>query len=288
MQYYRKLLVNSYCLSKGQKLLGVEAAPNVLQKHGLINILNKKRIYGTFHRSGVMLNNYDCLEANKMIFKDINKHMNSGYQMLNIGGDHSISIGTISAMNSLYPDHKIVWIDAHPDINTHASSPSGNIHGMSMAYLMGIEKNAFKYDWLKNYLIDPSNVIYIGLRDIDPEEKSIIKCLENQGLSVYYMDDVRNSLKDVMNKVMQDVNNNFLHVSFDVDSLDPSLTPATGTPVENGLTMEEATYIMEKLREGNILSVDLVEINPQKEGCSEEDVEKTCKNAIHLIEKLFS
>merc|ERR1712137_607995 len=141
----------------------------------------------------------------------------------------------------------VVWVDAHADINTDRTSPSGNIHGMPIALLLGMIDfdEAPGWEWLKDYpRLHPSKLVYIGLRDVDPGEKEIL--FQNN------IDAYRNTP---------------LHLSFDIDSLDPSIAPSTGTPVPGGLTFREGAFVCEYLAETNRLcSMDITEVNPLLEG----------------------
>lgn len=184
-----------------------------------------------------------------------------------MGGDHSIAVGTLAGLGQSYRSRHeswgVIWIDAHADFNTPETSPSGNIHGMSLAASAGLGHPALTRlggDFRK---ISPENIVIIGARDIDSGEK---QNLRNAGVQVYTMADIdrlgiaevaRMTLKDKLGTV------DHLHVSFDVDSLDPEAAPGVGTPVRGGMTYRELHFLMETLcTDGRTASAEVVEVNP--------------------------
>ena len=185
-----------------------------------------------------------------------------------MGGDHSMSIGTLAGVGLHCQEQGkklgVVWVDAHPDMNTPESSPSGNIHGMPLAVSMGIgapELTSLGGDFVK---VEPENVIIVGARDIDTGEAELIKRL---GVKTYTMYDIdKLSMVRIVEEVvagMRERKIDHLHVSFDVDSADPSVAPGVGTPVPGGLSYREAHFLMEGLAEsGMVASMDITEVNP--------------------------
>jgi len=184
-----------------------------------------------------------------------------------MGGDHSIAVGTLAGLGN---HHKrkgrswgVVWIDAHADFNTPETSPSGNIHGMSLAAATGRGHPALTGLGGADRKVDPDHIVIIGARDIDNGEK---RNLKEAGVQVFTMADLdrlgmaevaRSTLKDFLGSVEA------LHVSFDVDSLDPEVAPGVGTPVRGGLTYRELHFLMETLGEdGRVASAEVVEVNP--------------------------
>lgn len=219
------------------------------------------------------------------LHKELTSNTNRDNFLLALGGDHSIAIGTISAhLDSLADapedtDLCIIWVDAHADINTPLGSASGNIHGMPVAFLMRDTSltSAWTipgFEWMepssssrRNRKLNPNKLVYIGLRDIDPEEE---KTLARYNIKNYRMSEIRSKgMAKVMEEIVQylhldDPNNkDRLHLSFDIDGLDPGVCPATGTAVEGGLTVEEGCAISEACgKTGRLGSMDLVEVNP--------------------------
>ncbi|KAJ1911820.1 Arginase, catabolizes arginine to ornithine and urea [Tieghemiomyces parasiticus] len=184
---------------------------------------------------------------------------------LSLGGDHSIAIGTVSGTAAVHDDFCLIWIDAHADINPVAETTSGNLHGCPISFLIdGINKSAVpEFEWVKPCLT-PDRLVYIGLRDVDIPERRIIKEL---GIRAFSMHDVdRHGIGKVVEMALDHVNphrNRPIHLSFDVDALDPTVAPATGTPVRGGLSFREGHYICEAIAEtGLLVAMDMVEVNP--------------------------
>jgi arginase len=176
-----------------------------------------------------------------------------------LGGDHSISIGSISG--ALHRAHKVgvIWVDAHGDFNTPKTSPSGNIHGMVVTSLMGRGPEALA---IGERRLSPDQIVMIGTRDLDFEERI---ALRESGIKVMTMRDIdEDGMASVVRtalSVLGDVE--AIHVSFDMDSLDPSVAPGVGTPVQGGLNYREAHLLLEMLADdGRVRSMDIVEVNP--------------------------
>lgn len=201
--------------------------------------------------------------------------------ILSIGGDHSIGAPTVMASHFKYGDNlKVIWIDAHADINTYDTSISKNKHGMPVAPLFGLMKPYFN---IKNHkLLKPSQFVYIGLRNLDEPEKKFIKLL---GIETYFMCDIKNmhEIHNIMYKIIKNNQNKFFHLSFDIDAIDPKFCPSTGTAENHGLTMEQSLHIINALVYTNKLkSYDLVEFNPLIG--SKKDINTTTSNCVKLIQ----
>ena len=169
-----------------------------------------------------------------------------------LGGDHSIAMGTLAGLKRARGEAAgLVWVDAHSDINSPESSPSGNVHGMPL------------YFALKNGYADPKHTVQIGLRDVDPSEKENLRA---SGVAAFTMSDVdRLGMTRVMEEAIRIAGGGGrgIHMSFDMDGIDPSEAPGTGTPVKGGLSFREAHLAMEMLAEsGQLGSIEMVEINP--------------------------
>ena len=190
---------------------------------------------------------------------------NEGFPLV-IGGDHSIAIGTTAGIATYAVSRNktpgILWIDAHGDMNTEESTPSGNIHGMPLAASLGlgaIELTSIGGDFRK---VDPKNVVLIAIRDLDDGERDNIRKL---GVNIFTMEQIdKYGMSVVMEKALRKLSKvDFLHVSFDLDAVDPSVAPGVGTPVKGGLDYREAHLIMETLFEhGKVNSLEVVEVNP--------------------------
>ena len=203
--------------------------------------------------------------VNQRAMEIIRDHAMEGRLPLTLGGDHSLAMATVSGIKAKYPDACVVWVDAHADINTPATSDSGNIHGMPISFLLGLPGTdvAPFSDWIKPCL-KPSDIVYIGLRDLDVEEKKILRDL---GIKCFTMHEVdRLGVGEVVKKALKHVNpkgERPVHLSFDVDACDPSVAGSTGTPVRGGLTFREAHYICEAIAEtGCLVGLDIMEVNP--------------------------
>jgi arginase len=185
---------------------------------------------------------------------------------LTLGGDHSVAIGSIGGALMSRPDLGVIWVDAHGDFNTPETSPSGNIHGMPLAFLTGLMQRYRipSFEWLKNFL-KKDQLVLIGIRSIDPEEREVMKKF---GVHVFSMTEIdRYGIGGVMEKALKILlkkKKRPLHLSFDIDSVDPHFAPSTGTRVRGGLNYREAHYIAESLASTGLLTgMDLVEINPR-------------------------
>jgi arginase len=189
------------------------------------------------------------------------KAIKEGDFPLFLGGDHSIAVGTVAAASGDDP-LGLVWIDAHGDFNTPATSPSGNIHGMPLATLLGEGHPALLNVGKPGPKVSPENVVLIGQRDLDPGEK---KRLKASGITIFTMRDIdEQGISSVANKaVMKFAHLKRIHLTLDMDALDPIEAPGVGTPVPGGISYREAHLLMEILADSNKLaSMDLVEINP--------------------------
>lgn len=185
-----------------------------------------------------------------------------------IGGDHSLAMASLSSVLRHYPKAGVIWFDAHADINTFETSPSGNIHGMPVAALSGLIKKEelFSGDWMCDHM-DLKQIVYLGLRDIDEGE---IELLNKHGVLYYTAEQIH---KGDLNKIFAEIKEHFykygfhqgVHLSFDIDGLSSELVPATGTPVPQGLTIEQMIQTLELIKSNfQLLSVDCVEFNPYK------------------------
>lgn len=182
--------------------------------------------------------------------------------LINVGGDHSMAIATVSATLRTYPDAKVLWVDAHPDLNTYKASRTKSFHGMPLAYLAGLDwpfaQGQFPYITYENRLSLSERVMYIGIRDIDPYEA---KQISRHKIPFVTVSEMRTDPGVCIKRVLEWVQGSPLHLSFDVDAIDPDEVPSTGTPVSEGLSSIEAKLIVDSLRDTNIVNVDLTELN---------------------------
>lgn len=209
----------------------------------------------------------EILKTSKLLAEKIEKVLEKGDFPLCIGGDHSMALGTISGIASYCKKRKlrlgVIWIDAHSDMNTDETSPSGNIHGMPLAALLGLG-----CDELVNILgfspkLHPENCALIGIRSIDETEKLNIKKLK---VPIYTMNDIdKLGIHRIIAKVLKQFREkvDHIHISFDVDSVDPLVAPGVGTPIPGGLSYREAHLLMETIAEcGCMSSLEIAEVNP--------------------------
>jgi arginase len=202
--------------------------------------------------------NRDYLKAYNLI----NRNLQNNKFNINFGGDHSIAVSTIQPLLDKYKnDLLVIWIDAHADINTMETSVTKNKHGMPVASLMGLMDHW--YDIEPKHYLQPNNLFYFGLRDVDgPEAKVILE--KNIHVSECKMPCEKykyaSSINNIIHKILLHPAK-YIHISCDIDGLDPSIMPSTGTPVENGLKLEDVISII-SITNKKLVSFDLVEFNP--------------------------
>ncbi|HWU45058.1 MAG TPA: arginase family protein, partial [Bdellovibrio sp.] len=174
-------------------------------------------------------------------YKKIQRLLQEPEVLLNWGGDHSVALATVGAFCSQNPEGYVVWIDAHTDLNLPEYSMSGNLHGMPVSILMNLQEIASRhFPWLEAKL-QPEKLIYVGVRDLDPFEKATVQKL---GIETHTASDIRESgMSKIARKISEKVAHKPLHISFDIDSLSPEVAPATGVPVEDGLSLEDVKIL---------------------------------------------
>lgn len=212
--------------------------------------------------------------------------LRAGRMPVMLGGDHCLAIGSIAAVARHCRDTgkalRVLWLDAHADFNTSAVTPSGNVHGMPVACLCGLGPDALTGLAGQVPAMQPRQFRQIGIRSVDPEEKRLVK---QHGLDIYdmrYIDEI--GMKRVMEQALEGVDaDTHLHVSFDVDFLDPGIAPGVGTVVPGGPNYREAQLAMEMIADtGRMGSLDIVELNPVLD-----DHNMTAELAVDLVESLF-
>lgn len=209
----------------------------------------------------------EIIKTSRLLAEKVERVLDKRDFPICLGGDHSMALGTISGIASFCKKRKlrlgVIWIDAHSDMNTDETSPTGNIHGMPLAALMGLG-----CDELVNLLgfspkLYPENCVLIGIRSIDEAEKVNIKKLK---VPIYTMNDIdKLGIHRIIAKVLKQFREkvDHIHISFDVDSIDPSVAPGVGTPIPGGLSYREAHVLMETIAEcGCMSSLEIAEVNP--------------------------
>ncbi|MCX7930300.1 MAG: arginase [Chlorobi bacterium] len=209
----------------------------------------------------------EIVRASRMLAAHVANALYEGAFPIVLGGDHSLGIGSVAGVSAYCRERGkrvgVIWIDAHADMNTPETTPSGNIHGMPLAVAMGLGNHRLVSIAGFAPKVAPEHVALVGVRSVDPGERELIARLP---MLVYPMPDID---KRGIHTVILDVLDHFrrtvdhVHVSFDLDSVDPSLAPGVGTPVSGGLTFREAHLAMEILAEsGMVGSLDVAEVNP--------------------------
>ncbi len=209
----------------------------------------------------------EITRASRQLSSKVERLVEREHFPLVLGGDHSISVGTVSGIAAVARRKRkkvgLLWIDAHGDINTPESSPSGNIHGMPVASLLGEGPPELTGIGGERPKVDPKNVALVGIRSLDDGEKVRLKRF---GVQVHTMSDIdRHGIHRTMKKALAWVTDGteYLHVSLDLDAVDPTVAPGVGTPVKGGLDYREAHLIMELLHDSGVMtSLEVVEVNP--------------------------
>lgn len=263
----------------GQTYRGVDLGPSAIRHAGMVERLEamKKTIYDVGNIEIQLPKREKCLEnedeklrnlsevakVNERLAKTVSQQILLSRFPLVLGGDHSIAIGTIASMSEHYQSLGVIWFDAHGDINTDQTTPSGNIHGMPLAASLGLGDERLTSIVTDTPKIKRENIVLLGVRDLDDGEK---KRLRDLSIKVYTMHDIdRLGVPYVIKETIRYLKDKTdgIHVSFDIDSVDPSEAPGVGTPVAGGLTYRESRLALEMLSEtGLITSAEFVEVNP--------------------------
>lgn len=274
-----KINVIGVPLNLGCDRVGVERAPNHLRERGLMKLIRGNGHHAfdlgnlyvppvseadKFARGNSMKYLDAIVEVNNNLAELVYDTLRGGAFPLVIGGDHSLGLGSASGVGKCYDDFGIIWLDAHGDLNTSETSPSGNIHGMPLSALMGMGSEELVNIYALGNKVNPQNVFLVGTRSLDEGELELIR---NEQLSIYTMETIR--LKG-MSFVAEDIKRKLkarkirnVHFSIDVDSIDPRFAPGTGTCVPEGLMPDEFYDFVDQILSTNLVkSLDLVELNP--------------------------
>jgi len=304
-------------LTYGQPYIGTDLGPKKLREAGLLSNLsslgwrvkdnndidfdsitksteNEPSLHFNAKHSTIVGNS--CKHLSNIVETEIK----SGCFPLILGGDHSVALGSLAGILRARPNTGIIWVDAHADLNTPEMSMSGNMHGMPIGLLMeGLEKNHADIpglDWLAKSdgklkdppRLNPDSIVYIGLRDVDKAERNVIHKFGIKAFTMYDIDllGIGTVMSLAMEHLLSKNPDRPLHLSWDVDSIDPVHAPATGTAVRGGLTYREAHFIAEYVsKSGSLASAEIVELNPTLS--DEEGVEETVEVGIGLITSLL-
>jgi arginase len=236
------------------------------------------------HRGDLSFLN-EILEANEAIATVVQTTIAAGELAVTIGGDHSIALGTLVGAAKACDRLGVLWFDAHLDMNTPETSPTGHLHGMPLAASLGFGPAALTEIGGFSPKLSPSDLVVLGHRDIDAGEVALValESIWTRSMDAWRADGILAALDCALER-LSDPGIDAIHVSFDVDVLDPTIMPGTGTPVPNGLSVAEAMLVVERLREWNgpIHSVDFVELNPLLDPSG-----KSARNAVSLLSALL-
>ncbi len=277
---------------------GVEKGPDILRENNLDKILEKNHhvtdlgnIDVDYIESKDKFLENDKLKYLKQVVDANNRLASKVYEALTnntlpfiIGGDHSLALGSIAGSSKYFGnDLGVIWIDAHGDINTETTSPSGNIHGMPLAASMGIGYDKLTSIFFESFKVKPENVFILACRDLDQGEVELIDKLK---INVWNIDEIQNGdldkiISDLLSKI-KEKNIKNIHLSYDIDCLDPEYVPGTGTPVDNGLTFEESKKLLKSILSTSLVkSMDFVEYNPELD--SNNRTKETCIELLNII-----
>jgi len=248
----------------------------------IINVNKKEEYQKNKNKENLAKNLDEINNFNKELFSTVTKTLKEGKFPITIGGDHSIAISSALASNQYHKKLGIIWIDAHTDYNTFDSTITGNIHGLPLAAI-----NGYKTDLLTNFLtnnyISSENTVIVGARSIDKLE---LENLKNNNITFFTTEDIKKEgINNILDKAFKIASNNTegIHISYDLDYIDPIVCPGVSVPEENGIDLETAYNTMKYIsnKKDLIKSLDLVEYNPNF------DINETTKNiAINLL-KIF-
>lgn len=293
----KKISIIGVPMDLGQTRRGVDMGPSAMRYAGVVERLEaigyevidhgnieieRPSKYNVMTKSN--LKDLDeVVKASKQLAKSVSEDLRKDSFPLILGGDHSISIGSIAGVTKRYKNMGVIWYDAHSDLNTGETSPSGNIHGMPLAINLGIGDSLLTEIGGVHPKIKPENIIIIGARSLDEGEKELIR---KHKIKVYTMHEIdRLGVTKVMEETIKYLSEHTdgVHLSLDLDALDPNDAPGVGTPVMGGLSYRESHLAMEMLAESKLItSADFVEVNPILD-----DRNKTATAAVALIGSLF-
>jgi arginase len=271
----REVAIIGAPLDLGQDRRGVDMGPSAMRSAGLAERLTslgfRVRDHGnveTAVREATALQDEharflpEIRETCERIAAKVAEESRAGAIPLVLGGDHSVALGTLGGLASVHGPGGVLWIDAHSDINTPATSPSGNVHGMALGAALGLAGDAFDSDAWPLPAVDAKRVALVGIRELDDGERRLLR---EAGVRVFTMSEidrigVERAVREALDRV---AGPGFVHVSLDMDALDPELAPGVGTPVRGGLTYREAHLALELVAESGIAgSLEVVEVNP--------------------------
>ncbi|PLS15804.1 arginase [Bacillus sp. M6-12] len=292
----KKLSIIGLPMDLGQTRRGVDMGPSAIRYAGVVERLENLHIEiddlgdivvgrpRLIENPNSNLKNLELVsKANTMLAQKVDEIVASGSFPLVLGGDHSIAIGTLAGISKHYKSLGVIWYDAHGDLNTEATSPSGNIHGMPLAVSLGLGHPDLTDILDYTPKVKPENVVIIGARSLDEGERELIK---EKGIRVFTMHEIdRLGMTRVMEEAIEYLKGRTdgVHLSLDLDGLDPNDAPGVGTPVIGGISYRESHLAMEMLAESEMVtSAEFVEVNPILD-----ERNKTATVAVALMGSLF-
>lgn len=287
---YHRIRIIGVPMDLGQSRRGVDVGPSAIRYAGLSKRLEALG-YTIENIGNIQIPVRDALPATELVTEIRNaceavyiagrQALADGCHPIFLGGDHAISVGTIGGITHDQPAG-VIWIDAHGDFNTMETSDSGNIHGMALALLTGNGLDALVNLGRPGPKIKPADVVLIGVRQLDMDERRLLK---NSGIHVFTMRDIdEQGISSIAHQALNRlIHLRHVHVSLDMDGIDPDDAPGVGTPVSGGLTYREAQLLMEIIADSKrLISMDIVEINPIIDNRN-----KTAGVAVDLAVSLF-
>lgn len=285
-------------MDHGQNRRGVDMGPSAIRYAGVVERIEELGHHvtdegdiqigladGSVDTSTNLRNLKVITEATEALGDKVFEVAEAGNFPLVLGGDHSIAIGTLSGISERHENLGVIWYDAHADMNTSETSPSGNIHGMPLAASFGHGHE--KLTNIRGYSpkVKPENIVIIGARSVDPGERQLIK---EHGIRVYSMHEIDKIgmnavIEDSIRYLKEERKTDAVHLSLDLDGIDPMYTPGVGTPVPGGISYRESHLAMEMLFDADIItSAEFVEVNPILD-----EKNRTADVAVALIGSLF-
>jgi arginase len=263
-------------LDLGQSRRGVDMGPSAIRYAGLEERLGSLGLdvhdrgnVETAHPEGAVVGDErarylpEILDACARVADLVDAAVDGGAVPLVLGGDHSVALGTLAGLaRRRGAPGGVIWLDAHGDLNTPLTSPSGNVHGMPLAAALGLAGDDFEHPGLPLPAVDPARVVLLGVRSLDQAERDLVRSTGVRAFSMSEIDriGIERALRETLDRVGGAA---FVHVSLDLDVLDPEIAPGVGTPVRGGLTYREAHLALELVAESGLAgSLEVVEVNP--------------------------
>jgi arginase len=275
--------------SMGPEALRVAGLQTALLGRGF-NVIDRGNLSGPNNPWSAPIGGYrhltEVIEWNRKVHDSVHADLAAGRLPILLGGDHSLSIGSISAVarhcREAGKKLRVLWLDAHADFNTSDLTPTGNIHGMPVACLCGFGPRELATIGGHSPVLQPAWIRQIGIRSVDEGEKRFVHEQHLEVFDMRYIDEM--GVRETMEHALAGLDaNTHLHVSFDVDFLDPDIAPGVGTTVPGGPTYREAQLCMEMIADtGLVASLDIMELNPAMDVRN-----KTAALAVDLVESLF-